>query len=239
MRLAHTRQIIDHALANATSQPGIFFSGGIDSLLLLDIIREFDNTIPVLTFAQDFTKEQWVRFENLILKWELSLYTFPPYHRFFVPNGTDISLIDEYNYGGISFPIIRDLEHGDKCGLELSQQRLMTPDTFWQTTFIGALKDDIHPLAKGNAYLGGEHSQIENLTFIAPLWEWSKAEVIEEAAKRGLIAIEGTGELSACTKCLQSTEPVYCVKRDTIIEAVKWEPENQLSAFRSKYYGIT
>lgn len=223
---------------HVTPDACVFFSGGIDSLLVLDLVSEINPEIPVVTFAADFDKALWKQFEGLILERGLTLYTYPPSHRYFVPNGEELSLIDEYGYGGITIPVIRDIEDGERCAFDLSAERMPTPDIYWTKVFTGVLKGDSHSLSKGNPFLGKEVTEHNGITFISPLYNWTKAEVIAEANKRGLTPIEGTGEISACIKCLLHSE-TYCPKEQQVIKGVKWDADAMLKAFQQKYYGST
>lgn len=211
--------------------PVIFFSGGIDSLVLLHQAKH----LPVITFAQDWTKEQLEKLENLIAEWNLTLYMYPPNKRYFVPNGENLSLIDEYGFENQIIPVIRDLEDGQRCSLELDEQRYESFGLGWNTVLTGILKDDVHPVA--GKMVEKAVTEINGITFIAPLFDWSKEDVLRYAKEHDLLkfVVEGTGDLKACSRCLTGKDKVFCPKENREIPVVKWPKEKMLKSFQQKF----
>lgn len=209
----------------------VFLSGGVDSLVLLHLVR--DCSFPVVTFSEDFSKEQVKKLEKIIFDYGLTLYTYPPKSRYFVPHNDGVSLVDEYGFAGETIPVIRDIEDAETgCLAELSSRRFDNFDFGFDCVLTGALKEDFHPLT------GNPMAEIkeQGITFICPLWNWSKERVKRYAAKYGLSPIEGTGELKSCNKCLHSS--TFCPKEQRVIPQIDWSPQQNLQIFRERFnYG--
>jgi diphthamide synthase (EF-2-diphthine--ammonia ligase) len=208
----------------------VFYSGGIDSLVLLHLLKE--EKFPVITFAEDFTKEQMKKIEKVVLDYDLILYSYPPRNRYFLPNGSGFSLMDEYGFSGQIIPVVRDIEDSDEgCLAELSKRRFDNFSFGFNCVLTGTLKEDFHPVI-GNPM--DEIKEQGNITFINPLWNWSKREVEEKAAEWNLTAIADTGDLQICSKCLHGE--TFCPKENRVIPGIDWNPELNLQLFKEKFY---
>ena len=238
MKLERTRNILRRAIT--ANNPILLLSGGIDSILTLHLAREISKDIPVLTFTQDFNAEQMRGIKKLIFDFELTCYTFPPINRYFVPNGKETSIVDEYTLGGTVIPVIRDFEQTSECGLELSADRSNGVWFGWNNVLTGLRRGDRHSLTGKLAK--SEQFEAGNLTFYAPLFEWTRREVKEAAKEFDLlkyVAAPDTGNLQKCSRCLDArSEEVFCPADNKMIPAHKWDREAMKNAFREKYgYG--
>lgn len=210
----------------------VFFSGGIDSLLVLYLTREFD--LPVVTFAADWSRDAMKKLEKIVADWELTLYTFPPRARYALPVGNGLALVDEYRFGGRDLPVIRDIS-GDstKCLGDLSPTRFDDFDFGFDTIFVGALESDSHE-ATGPTWFRRERS-MDNLRFIAPLFDWTKAEVRRVVDDLNLsdYVIENTGDIDVCCRCLKSD--TFCPAEQKHIPAAVWNKSEVTAFFYGKY----
>ncbi len=235
MKLEETEKIIRSAVS-PPNDPVLLLSGGIDSVVTLFLIRQLKKSVPVIIFAADFSQEQQQNIENLIFNWDLTAYIYPPKHRYFVPNGEGLSLVDEYGLEDLTIPVVRDLENGDKCGIRLNEQRNSGFGLGWNTVLTGILAEDAHPVMGKMAT--SVVSGYGRINFVAPLFEWTKAEVSSFAEKHELtkLIVDGTGEIRACTACLDpAQEKVFCPFEQKEIPIVQWEPNKMLSAFQQKF----
>lgn len=221
--------LIRHALQmNAC----LFLSGGQESLLLLHLLRQTAN-IPVITFAEDWTKEQLKQLEKIVLDYDLTLYTYPSANRYFLPNGDGFSLVDEYGFGGNLIPVVRDIEDAETgCLADIETRRLDMFDFGFDCVLTGFLKEDNHALI-GNPM--GEVKEQGTITFIAPLWNWTKAEISAEIERLNLHVIEKSGDLRSCAKCLGAEKEVFCHKENKMIPTIEWSPQENLEIFREKF----
>lgn len=214
----------------------VLYSGGLDSVLVLHLMREFAD-VPVVIFAEDFTRDQWKQVESMVLNWGLTLYTFPPANRYFVPNKQGLSLVDEYGLG-VTIPVVRDFEHSDSvCGLELSKERCSGFSLGWDTIFTGIRKFDRH-YSLGRTPVKNAVDKFGEVTFVSPLYDWTRKEVTDAVKHFGLPVIGNTGEIEACHSCLKDTdEPVFCHIEQAMIPTFQWNRDGMRSAFRDKYIG--
>src|SRR5574339_51526 len=105
----------------------VLLSGGIDSMLVLQQVREHAPDIDVIVFRADMTKDQWAIIDNLIRLWDLTVVTMPPKGSYVVPNGEHLARVDEYDLGSMIVPHIRDFVHDDsRCTFDAEKQFLPT-----------------------------------------------------------------------------------------------------------------
>jgi hypothetical protein len=234
--------MIDEVIKTARN-PVVFLSGGIDSVLVLSMIREI-REVDCVCFRHDFTPEQWGIVENLIKLWDLEVYTWPPQHSYLVPNGSSLARVDEYSLGLLTFPVLRDIVDGDRCLLELGQQKLETYPFNYDVVFTGSKRSD-SSFATGRSPFKSDVVKFGDVTFVQPLFDLNDEEVRELAKGLPLSAewyehgdaAHDTGNIPACSSCLLSgtDEPVYCPKAESHIPGLVWNKTAMLSEFRKKY----
>lgn len=216
----------------------VLFSGGMDSLVVLSLVRhEVDD---VITLRQNFTKRQWNVVDRVIKEWGLTVYSAPPLVSYIVPNGEYLARVDEYRFGGTIIPVLRDLEHSEQCSLQLDGQ---TADvTFnYDTIYTGCRKGDKsfalgQPMKRAKVELNG-------VTFVQPIFDWTD-EQVKKAAKDLPYAKEyydegdetyATDTLLACTNCMGESKTAYCYVEGKEIETVEWDKGAALSNFRTRF----
>lgn len=232
MKIERTKRIIEETLGLGAGRAScVFFSGGVDSLLVLYFLKSYK--IPVITFSTDWTPGQRKALQTLVADWDLTLYDYPPLARYVVPAGSGLTLVDEYGFGGIPLPVLRDVEEGERCLADLAGKRFENFDFGFDTCFVGALASDEHP-AIGETWFE-ERKPLGPLEFVAPLFDWTKEEVEEEAKRLGIDSrvIEKTGEIELCTRCLRGD--AFCPAEQKQIPKIDWNEEEALTRFREKF----
>jgi 3'-phosphoadenosine 5'-phosphosulfate sulfotransferase (PAPS reductase)/FAD synthetase len=225
-----------------SNKPCVFFSGGKDSLIVLDKVHTLKPDIDVFVFKQDMHSEQWKIIETVIRLWDLQVITFPPSHTYFIPNGDEVSRVDEYSLNGFPLPVIRDFTDGPHCAFEIDQRRLPIFPFEHDVVFVGAKSRDKSFIV--NQPFKREVTSIGPITFVAPLFNWSD-EQVEEAAKNLPYSKEwyiggderfDTGNVVACTNCLKATKnDVYCLKEKGKIHPYDWDRSGMLKGFQEKF----
>lgn len=230
------------ALLKTAKNPCVLFSGGVDSLLVLYMVRQYKD-VDVVTFRQDFTDKQWSVVDRVIREWGLQVWSFPPTRSYVIPNGDTLARVDEYSMGGMTFPVLRDFLHGDRCSLELDKTRLAELPCEFDVIFTGSKRVD-HSFATGKNPLREQVLEIGNVKFCQPLFHWTDAEVMAKAKDLNLPFSQefyelgdesfDSGSIVACSRCL-GTGKVYCPVAEKEIDSVDWEPAKMLESFRTKY----
>lgn len=232
------RQNIREGLDEAKN-PVMMCSFGKDSMLLLSLIREVKD-IPLIWFQDDMTFEEKRFAKKIIAAWDLTVYSYLAAHKYFVPNGDDLTLVSEYAVNGFALPLLTNIEHSDKCGLLLSQKR--TPQARWNfdVTFTGWKKADSHPLLP-NVNL--DNLDYAGTKFVSPLKDLSDDEVFEMLAMKGIPSDEqryaggvNSDVLYACTRCLQgSGVTCWCPDEKRFIPMVEWDRTLMATTFNERF----
>jgi len=220
--------------------PVLLWSGGMDSTLILALLREANIPVDIVTFGREFwTKEQKYQADSLIKEWGLKVFSYPPRQTSFIGDGKEISLVREYSFIGAMIPLVSDVIDGTRCIADLDAHKAYAPPFQWDLVLTGSRKDDSHYAF--SEVIPAETWKIGETTFYAPLYDWTRDEVKAELSRRGMDADEvdereDTGNVSLCHLCLDTTkETVFCPKEHTTIPTVKWSPNTNLAAFRAAY----
>jgi hypothetical protein len=227
-----------------SKRPCVAVSGGMDSLVVLDMVRKHRPDIEALVFRADFTPEQWGIIDNLIRLWDLTVVSPLPRTSYFVPNGGNLARVDEYDVNGTVFPVLRDLVHSDhRCSLDLATRFAPLSPLDYDCVFVGTREGDSseamgHPLPKAVNRIG-------SVEVIAPIYYWTDEEVGKAA--QGLPYSKewydlgderyDTGNLIACSRCVATgtSDPVECPKAGHSIEGYHWNQSAMLGTFRAKF----
>lgn len=210
----------------------LYWSSGMESTLFLAMMREQPVEFDILQFREMWTKEQRVRADRLITAWNLKVFSYAPRDIYFVGQEKELSAV--FDYG---IPVLRDVLPGNRCIAELDKIKLAyRPPMTWETHIIGSRRDDFHWAL--DQVIPSERFEINGMKFWAPFYEWSREMVIEKSIEYGLDVspvseIEDTGNLSICSKCLDTTKKtVFCPLENKRIPTVRWNPEFNLRLLR-------
>jgi len=220
-------------------KPCLLWSGGMDSTLILALLRQEGIHVDIVTFGRELlTKKQKARMDALIRDWDLKVFTYPPMNRSFIGDGENISAVFDYIIGDASAPNIKDVIDGEKCIADIQGPSLPGSPVDWDCVLTGIRKDDEHYATSGLDKTS--EWTVGNTTFINVLFDWTRDEVQAALQAQGLPYTEveddeDTGNLNLCTKCLRAIEPVECPKDGTLIEPAGRYLQLNLTEFRKRF----
>jgi hypothetical protein len=238
-KLEKARAEIKTAISGARN-PVVFWSGGLDSTLLLFLCLEVKKDIPVIQFRNQWTPAQKKFSDSLIRSLNLKVLTLTPFRSFYIPkNEREVFRVDDYKIDGELFPVIRETVF-DAAHCALSERLATTLDFEGEFDLIlsGQLDSD-KPLFEGFS-LPPSRGRV-----CAPLHELDKIQValitdylnlpVNQFNRTGDEAYD-TGTLQACTNCFSGAEKeVFCPKRGAAIPVLQWERKNTLFEFAERF----
>lgn len=197
-------------------RPALLFSGGKDSLLLLDIVRQI-RPVTIIHFYDRLHPEV----ERIFKLWDLDILSWNPSVHYFIPWNGDPVLVSEYSFGEARLPVVVPITATQTgCDVErLSRDRMENFDYPFDLTLWGYKKDDErHPIMGQPFPIAFE---LGPTLMIAPLYHWSDEDVLEEIAKRGLPYRPFSDELKMCLACQRSIGT--------------WDKETSLQFFANRF----
>lgn len=178
--------------------PAVLFSGGKDSLLLLDEVRRIRPDTTIMHFYDRLSPQV----EDAIKRWDLEVLLWRPSTTYLIPWGSDLALVSEYSFGDARLPVLRDVVSGEDCQLE--NRRKDTTECFdnpFDVIYWGMKKDDeLHPVMPTHFE---SELRLGTSRLIAPLHDLTDADVLDEIQKRGLPYEPFADVVTACSKCLE------------------------------------
>lgn len=208
----------------------LFYSGGFDSSILLETLRQQPKDFDIFQDRILWTREQLDYVDQVIREQDLRVFSFPPTNAYFVGEGRDLSLIFEYPQG---VPIIKDVVEGTQCIADMESYRSAVSPFKWDLCIVGSRQDDTHWLFP-NQMLPAKEWQANGCTFYAPLFD-VKRETVLRMAQEMEIKASPPMDLELCTKCLNGTGKVMCPKENELIDSIVWDRELNTKYFRERY----
>jgi len=215
----------------------LWWGSGLDSTLLLAMLREQPIDFDIVQIRSGWTKNQRKRADDLILKWNLKVLSYAPSSVSFIGQDNELSAVFEFAVGGGTIPMLRDVIPGTQCVADIDPLRLHHPPIKWDLQIVGSRKDDTH---YAGAVVPSKSWKVGDTTFYAPLYSWDRQSVKAELRKRGIDDTEvdddmDTGNLSVCHNCIKGEGQVFCPKANEMIDSVKWNRDENLASFRKAF----
>jgi 3'-phosphoadenosine 5'-phosphosulfate sulfotransferase (PAPS reductase)/FAD synthetase len=240
-KLKQARGIIENAL-NTSERPVVLCSFGKESLLLLALLRHYTEVDVLWYYTDDLAKAQKRFAHQIIRDWNLAVYTYQPSDRYYLPNDEGLTLVSEYSIGGEAFPVLQDIEHSDRCGLEISSERTPYFAYHWPVTFWGLKSSDEHFIT-GRPFVP-DGTQVGSTRLYAPLRDFTDEDVWKLTRRLNLPFNEekyrGDSKfdpdiLHACTACFSHDETVFCPRLSREVPPFVWDKAQALDSFRTRF----
>jgi len=216
-------------------------SGGSDSLLLLQVLAETRRPFALLRFADGWTRQQRAVVDDLIVRHDLTVFSYPPVSFFLFGKDDDLTFASFYaiDARGNTFPLLRDIVDGEKCAfdIQIEAPKMTQAPIEFSAHILGTRFDDEHYSFKQRPLLRLKEWQSGTKIFFAPLADWTQREVYAALLFYGIEYKKAdeqtdTGNISACARCLKTSEKVICPKTETEIDGVLWDKEKNLKDFQ-------
>jgi hypothetical protein len=215
-KLVQARSRIKDALVQAQSPVVWWSGGGKDSLLLLHLAREVNPRVDVLWFRPDVGIEQKAFALEVIREWDLTVTSYAPASRHILPSGDGLLLADEYSVGSVPIPFLTDISEGERCAAGISGERTPFFGYPFDVTLVGWKTTDEQFVSQG-LEVPGDGFQLGPTRLYSPLRGWTDGEVLQAIADFKIPYRRFDDSLPLCTRCLQSTEPVFCPEAKAMI----------------------
>lgn len=211
---------------NIGKKPVLWWSGGLESTLLLAMLKETGKQFDIVQMREGWTRTQKKQSDELIIKWNLKVFSLPPRS---VTLAGDLTAI--LNYAGV--PMLRDVLEGTQCLAEIGKHRMMQLPFEWDCHIVGSRESDRH---FNKPIVFQDRWTVENNNFYAPLFKWTRGKVKQELGKRGLSNADATddtdtGNLFACHNCVKGIGKVWCPADNKYIDSVVWDRDANLQQF--------
>lgn len=220
----------------------LLLSGGKDSRLLLEAMISLKMSFSVLRFDDGWTREQRSVVDELIKRYGLRVYSYPPTYSIMVGRGDgELAVISGYAFDRETLPFIRDIVDGERCGLDVAFSPIAprpAPLVF-DTYIVGTKKGETHFAVAPHEFLQADEWVTGGSRFITPLYDFSDADVIAALAELGVDWQEpsdekNSGNVVACTSCFHGVADVYCPKTGGTAKPLDWDPQGNLLAWRQQ-----
>lgn len=217
---------VAHLLDNIGERPVLWWSGGLESTLLLAMLRENGQEFDIVQMREGWTRTQKKKSDELIIKWNLKVFSFPPSNVTLVGNLTAVM-----DYAGT--PMLKDVIEGTQCLADIGKHTMHQMPFQWDCHIVGSREEDRH---FDRQIVFAERWD----NFYAPLFKWTRDEVKEALRERGLDDTDAdeqsdTGNLSACHNCVKGTGQVWCPADKKYIDSVVWNPDDNLQQFLARW----
>lgn len=219
----------------------LWFSGGSDSRLLLELLIEDGRDFGLLRFDDGWTREQSKAVDEVIIAKNLPVFSYPAIEHVLASEAGEISMVSLYvvDGGGNSAMLVRDVvDNPDRCAFDvkLETAKGLRAPVEWKQHIWGTRSEDRHWLGTDEPLAAREWT-IGSKAFSAPLWEWT-AEDVRAALETLGIETTGpdTGDIGCCVNCLkEATGRVFCPKAGEEIDAVTWDGAGNTELIRTAH----
>lgn len=199
-----------------TKLPALLFSGGADSLLLLDMVRQIRPETTIIHFYDHLSPEV----EAIIKGWNLEVLSWRPAAWYLIPFEKGIALVNEYSFGDARLPVLTDIIDGEDCDWEKRPTSLTDyfdypfTDTFWGYRH----QDELHPIMPSSF---PREFQLGPTRMFAPLYKWETQDVVDATQRLGFSSV-ASDVIRMCAKCRDGLE--------------SWDREASLRMFSERFH---
>lgn len=239
-KLESVKELLSGELDTYAGAAALFFSGGSDSLLLLNIMLELGKPFSIMCFDHTLSRPQRKYIDSLIQEHDLRVFSYRPSNAYLIGDGKQVSMVEEYEMLGVGrMPFIKDAVHDEThCAVEdvkLGPWHDGPAPVGFKLNIFGTRKTDRH-YATGRAWQKGQEWAVGPFHYLAPLWDWTRKDVKAALQSYGAEWPKlDTGSLPMCLNCLCGTGQVFCPKLQDKIPAIDWSPQAMLEEFRKKH----
>ena len=220
----------------------LWFSGGKDSRLLLELMLAQKLPFSILCFDDGWTRDQRRVVDDVIKRHNLRVYSYLPQSVYLFGAGGELTVAAHYAVGnrGETIPVLRDFVHQEKaCGLEKFQANVATSantPVFFANHILGSKRREKHYAFGGRDTVTNAEFEVGGARFFCPLYFWNNADVSAALGKLGIknaqtSAALDTGNIPACHSCLLGE--AFCPKEQKTIPAVEWDAAQNLANWRA------
>jgi 3'-phosphoadenosine 5'-phosphosulfate sulfotransferase (PAPS reductase)/FAD synthetase len=242
-------EFIRNAFANIKGPSVIAWSGGKDSMVMLDLMRNAGVKLPVVFFREPWQPWKYQFQDRIIREYGLECYTWQPVESAFQQNGDEFEVQNAYyfNETGITCPTGITPPVSNQpwvCSLDILNRPKQPPlKAEWVNVWVGHKKCDSDPILGGDAGTRvGIKYNFPQATAIYPLMDWTHEDVwnyiesydipfdadryekVNGKWSERLDRSKNCDYVHACTACVDSrkTAPkfVHCPKFKTTIENI-------------------
>lgn len=168
------------------------------------------------------------------------VFSYPPVLSLLAEENGEVAWITSYAVDRFGTPalLVKDLvEDPQRCCFDIKVDLSQTAaaQIEFDAHIWGTRREDRHWLA-GDNDLASKRWQIGSKQFFAPLYEWTRDEVIEALTIFEETApAADTGNVTCCSRCLMKSETgqVFCPKAEKDIPVVEWDREENLKFVRT------
>lgn len=189
----------------------------------------------ILRMDHGWTREQKRKVDAIIIKHNLQAFRYRPTLQMLISEGEQISFVAGYpvDRSGRMALLVSDLVEGPACAFDLKTSepapQRHAPAEF-DVHIWGSRFDDTHWSTPSVLPQAGW--TIGDKEFVAPLADWTRAEVLSELAVRGISPDEAiVGDFECCSRCLIGTGSVFCPKEQKDIKRKNWDLSANLGLF--------
>ncbi len=219
-----------YARLEQVEKPVLYWSSGLDSTVLLAVLRQQPKEFDIWQSRDLWTKEQREYSDALITKWDLRVFEFPPQGIYFIGNDEQLTAVFDYANG---MPMLKDVVESSQCIGDIEPYRMDYIPFKWDLHIAGSRREDSH-YAYSNNVIPSKEWETPSAKFYAPLFD-VKRETILELAKEYDVEVPAVEmDLEICTNCLSGKGKVHCPKDNVEIDSVVWNRKANLDLFRQR-----
>lgn len=238
-KVADTVRWIDAALSREDVQaPAILWSGGKDSMVMLDLIRShMDIRLPVILFREPWWPEKYRFHDRMIAAWNLEVYSPPPAGSFAYEGDDHVVLLARYAMRGDDFVDVpkdvielddnrQEMRAGWHCGARILSRPRGYQEWPWDTVFVGHKDCDTDPVLGAIPLHSDFIERPEGTSPAYPLRHWTDKDVWDyieamnvpmDGDRYDVVNRRNRADrrynadwIQACTRCLTTSESATC-----------------------------